>query len=161
MDRGQYLMRVVGGHVDERREVELAAVDRLGDGLERADFRRREADARKLCRARAQHRDVVERIERGFEPSPDRLGAGGRELLRDHDGGEPGEAVRTLAQRRPSGERERVLEALVGLDQRGERDVEIGFGDDADCQSFTQPAGGFLPGWIAPQFLQVRAVASA
>jgi hypothetical protein len=82
-------------------------------------------------------------------------------LLRHHDRDEPGETVRALAQRRPSGERERGLEARVRLDQRGEREVEIGFGDYSSCQSFTQPAGGFLPGWIAPQFLQVRAFWSA
>jgi hypothetical protein len=28
-------------------------------------------------------------------------------------------------------------------------------------QIFTQPAGGFLPGWMAPQFLHLRAFASA
>src|SRR6266702_7104874 len=73
---------------------------------------------------------MIERIERRLEPLQDRGGAGGRELLRDHDRGEPCEPVRALAQRRPAGGRQRLLEARVGPHQRGERSVEIGLGAD-------------------------------
>ena len=64
--------------------------------------------------------------------APDRFRAGGRELLRDHDRGEPGKSVRPSPQRRPSGARQHVAEARVGADQAGDGVIEIGFGVDEE-----------------------------
>ena len=128
VDGGQAPMRLVGRQRVERREIELAPIDRAGDRLEGADLGPRQAGARQLGGAGAPHGLVIERIERRLEPAPDRLGARGRELLGDHDGGEARKSVRPAPQRRASGQRERVAPARIGRDQPGDRAIEIGFG---------------------------------
>ena len=84
------------------------------------DGDKKEPDPRKLRGPGPQHGLMIERIERRLEPFQDRAGACGRELLGDHDRGEAREAVGTFAQRRPSGGRQRLLEARVGPHQRSE-----------------------------------------
>ena len=61
--RGQRRMGFVGRLGSERGKVELAAIDRFRDRLERADFRCRQAGAGEPGRTRAQHRRMIERIE--------------------------------------------------------------------------------------------------
>ena len=51
VDRSQGAVRVLGRPVNEARQIELAAVDRLCDRPEAADFRRRQAGACKPLRA--------------------------------------------------------------------------------------------------------------
>ena len=126
--RHQRGVRLVGGFLDQRGKIELAAVDGLGNGLERANFRRRKPGAGELGRTRAQHRRVIERIECLVEPLPDRFCARGRELLRDHDRGQSGEPVRPPPQGGPPRPRQHRAEARIGVHQTGDRDIEIGFG---------------------------------
>ena len=133
VNRGQRRMRLVGRHLDEAGQIEVAALDRLCDRLERADLGRREAGAGKLGRrARAARRSWSNGSNAPLEPSPDRGCACGRELLRDHDRGEARKSVRPPAQRRPSRARQHRTEAGIGVDQARDRMVEIGFGVDEE-----------------------------
>src|SRR5262249_40952660 len=129
---GQGGMRLVGRFLDQRGKIELAAIDGFCDGLERANFRRGEAGARESGRTRAQHRRVVERVEVLVEPRPDRFRARGRELLRDDDRGKAGKSVRPSPQRRPPRPRQHDAEAWIGVDETGDRVIEIGFGVDEE-----------------------------
>ena len=130
VDGGQSLMGLVSRQPVERLEVELGAIDRARDRLEGADLGPRQAGARELGSAGAAHRRGIERIERGFEPAPDRFRARGRDLLGHHDGGKARKPVRPAPQRRASGGRQRVTPARIGRDQSFDRAVEIGFGVD-------------------------------
>ena len=129
---GERGVRLVGRTIGERGKVDLAAIDRLGDRLERADFGRGKSGARELRRTRAQHGGVVERIEREVEPFPDGARARGRKLLRHHDLREPGKAIGAAAQRRLARDRQRLPEARIGRDEAAERRVEIGLGVDVE-----------------------------
>src|SRR5579864_6797530 len=80
--RGKRSVRGVGGKLGEARELKLAALDGAGDRLERADLGRGKAEPREASRPGAQDRLRLERVERRFEASPDRIGARGRQLLR-------------------------------------------------------------------------------
>ena len=65
------------------------------------------------------------------EPSPDRVGARGGELLRHHDAGKPGKAAGTPAQRQPASHGRDRHEAGVGREQHCQSVFDIGFGLDA------------------------------
>src|SRR5215211_7853965 len=106
-------MSFVGRLVNESLEIELTVLDGLGENLERADLRRRKAGTGELGGTCSQHRCVVKRLECGIQPIPDRLGAGGRELLGNYDRGQPGKSVRTPSQRWTAANRERLLETRI------------------------------------------------
>ncbi len=129
---GERGVGLVGAHVHERGEIELAFRQRFGDRLQGADLRRGQADARELGGACPQHGFGLERIECRNQPRPDRRGARGRELLRHHDRGETGKAALPPPQRRPSRLRQDRRKARVGLDQPRDRVVEIGLGVDEE-----------------------------
>jgi hypothetical protein len=77
------------------------------------------------------HCAMIERIELGDEPSPDRGRACGRELLRAHNRGDAGEACRTTTQWRRAAHGEQIGHAPVALDEFCERGFQISFGFQA------------------------------
>jgi len=103
VDRGERRVRVLGGKFAERGERKVAAGDGAGDGLERADFWRRQAKPRQPRRTGADDGGGIERIESRCEPAPDGVGAGRRKLLRDDDRSKAGKSIGPPAQRRPAG----------------------------------------------------------
>ena len=128
----------------KRGEVDLAALDRAGDRLQRADFRRRQPDALQLVGARAPQRRRVERIERGARGGPRSRRARGRELLRHDDRGEPGEAAGAPPQRRPSGPGENRPKRGSAATQRGKAGVEIA----SVWMKWDMQCGWLLPGLV-------------
>jgi hypothetical protein len=138
VDGGQRRVRVVGSAFGKRGEREVAAAHRTGDGLERADFRRRQPDPGEPRAARAQDRCRVEGIERSFQPSPDGAGARGRKLLRYDDRGKASEAVGPPAERRPPGGGDQADEPGIDFSERGKTGVEIGLGMDMGWRHWLQ-----------------------
>ena len=100
---GQRGVRVVGPDRGKACKRQLAVFDRARDRLYGADFGCGQPKPGEPGRSRLEDRIGLERIERGFEPAPDRVGAGGRKLLRDDNRDQRGEAVLAPAQRRPAG----------------------------------------------------------
>ncbi len=125
---GKHSVGGVGGKLGEARELKLAALDGAGDRLEGTDLGRGEAEPRQASRPGAQDGLRLERVERRFEASPDRVGARGRQLLRHDDGGKPREAVRPPSQRRPPCRGQDCDEPWIGQAQRRKAGVEIGIG---------------------------------
>ncbi len=125
-------------------ERKLAVLDGAGDRLERADFGPGQAKPRQSRRPGAQDGRGLERIERGGEPSPDRIRARGRKLLRHDDGGKTGETIR----RRRSGGRPASANSAMNrgsaFPQRRKRGVEIGFGMDMGVLRHVRSPRGLL-----------------
>ena len=117
-------VRLVGRLVDQRRKVEVAAVDGLGDGLERADLGcRRPARASLADRARstaAWSKRIEGRGRAGpRSPSRSRSRAAARPRSRpgrQNPSGSP-------PQRRPPRPRQHRAEARIGVDQARDRRV--------------------------------------
>lgn len=106
MQRRQDAVGFVGIGVSERIEVEPLVRDLLRNMLERFDFRRRQSEARKPVGARTKQRVVMKRIERDFEPRPDRGRARDRELLADDDCRQSGQSRGPAPELRHAGLRE-------------------------------------------------------
>ena len=68
----------------------------------------------------------IERVESRGEPSPDRVGARDRKLLRHDDGRKPGEPVRPPAQRRSPGRGHKSDKPGIDFSERAKSGVEIG-----------------------------------
>jgi hypothetical protein len=81
MQGGKSGVRLVRRYVRELCKIDLAFLDRAGDGFERADFRTRQAKPRQPRRPCAKDRRRLERIECRGQPSPDRAGTRDRQLL--------------------------------------------------------------------------------
>ena len=116
---------VIGVERSERVEIERAAVHRLGDFFHRADFRRGEPESRQPFRARTADRGSLERVIGRGEAAPDRAGAGGRELLRHDNRGEPRKSTFASSQRRPARFGKDRRKPRVGFHQRGDNEVEV------------------------------------
>src|SRR5215211_5761329 len=71
---------------------------------------------------------MMERMKGGLQPCPDRPRAAGGQLLRHHDGAEPGKARRPPPQIRPACLLQYRRQARVGLDEPLQRLVQIGVG---------------------------------
>jgi hypothetical protein len=136
---GERRMRGFGVNVAERRQRKIAADDGAGDFLERADFRPRQTDPRQPLLARADDRCRLERLERRRQPAPDRAGAGGGQLLRDHRGGKAGKAAGPSSKRRPPGFGDQRCETRVRGDQGVDAALEIGLGMDAMIRHQASP----------------------
>ena len=74
-------MRLVRRYVHELCKIDLALVDRAGDGFKRADLGARQTKPRQPRRPCAKDRRWLERIECRVKPPPDRAGTRGRQLL--------------------------------------------------------------------------------
>jgi len=123
---GECGVRLLGGKLAKRGERKVAAGHGTGNGLERADFRRRQSEPRQPRRARTQDGRRIERVESRGEPSPDRVGARDRKLLRHDDGRKPGEPVRPPAQRRSPGRGHKSDKPGIDFSERAKSGVEIG-----------------------------------
>jgi len=128
MQRGEHAMGFVGRQIDQAGKIEFAFVDGFGEGFQGLDFAGGQPGAHEFIAAGTQDRRVIQWVERGGEPAEDRLGAGGRELLRDHDRGEAGKAIRASPQRRTAGDRQDLSEPRIRGKKTGEGPIEIGFG---------------------------------
>ena len=84
----------------------------------------------------------MKRLEGGAEPSPDRGGAGGRQLLAADDRGETLETGLALPQSGKAGAIEDRLQPWVLLHQRVDGVVKVGLGFQVDghCKSFSRHA---------------------
>ena len=134
-DRDELLVRFLGRHQGERVDIQRVGDDCVGECAQRADFRRGETGGTQRfvgCVAKVPR---IERRDHGAQTAEDRVGAGGRDLLRDDNGGEAFKAGLAPAQRRRSADFEHVPDRLGVL--RGER----GDTDRERCLAIDQWAG--------------------
>jgi len=128
VQRGELRMRLVGGHVADGAEIDVALCQSFADFADRLDLGRRQAEPLELVGARLAYGVVVERIERGEQPLADRAGACRRKLLPADDGAKAGKTRLPPAQRKGAGLFRHGFQTRILEDQLRQRSVEIGLG---------------------------------
>lgn|SRR5579883_210698 len=93
-------MGVFGAEEGEAGKVERAKLDGLGQRAQSAHLWRREAAGAERGVVGSENTGGAERAQIGLDPLEDRIGAGGRDLLRDNDPNKTGESGFAAAQGR-------------------------------------------------------------
>ena len=132
VQRGQRVVRGVGILFRQHVEVQPLGGEFARDVLQRLDLGGGQAEPAEPVGAGLADRLMIERIERGREPPPDRRGARGRQLLAADDRGEAGKTRLALPQRRHARELEDRLQPRVLLDQRVDGVFEVGLAVEVD-----------------------------
>jgi len=128
VQRGERGVRLVGIHVADTRQVDVAVADRLGDFANCLDLGRGQAEPLEPVAARAPDGVVMERLEGGKQPRADRGRAGGRQLLAADDGAQAGKTGLPAAQGEDAGFFCHRLQPRIGEDELRQGGVQVRIG---------------------------------